>query len=75
MFQGGHNLAIKQALNRPVPNTEVQSQPICFKEDAITLPCNQSRVSILTSVLSVYMLQSKLTDVITIPTPLSVSHD
>ena len=43
-------LAIKQACNRSLPNTKVQSQPQCFNRDSITLHCNQSKVSMLTKV-------------------------
>jgi len=50
MFQRGHNLAIKRALDRSVPNTKAQPQFVCFYKDAITLHCNQSGVSILTKV-------------------------
>ena len=46
------SIAIKQALNGSVPNIEVQSQPVCFNEDTITLHCNHSGVSILTNVFS-----------------------
>ena len=54
------SITIKEALNQSIPNTEVWFQPVCFNEDAITLHCNQSRVSILTSVISVYKLQVKV---------------
>ena len=54
------SLAIKQALSRSLPNTEVQSRPVCFNEDAITLHCNQSQVSIKTDVAEGYMLQVKV---------------
>ena len=53
-------LAFKQARNRSIPNAEVQSQPVCFNEDTISLHCNQSKVSISTSVFEVYMLQVKV---------------
>ena len=62
MFQGGHSLAIKEALNQSVSNTEVGSQPVCFKEDTVTLPCNQSRVFILTCVFRFIYYKLKLTD-------------
>ena len=43
-------VAIKQAINRSIPNTKVWSQPVCFNKDAISLYCNQIGVSILTKV-------------------------
>ena len=67
------SIAIKQALNRSVPNTKLQSQPVCFNEDLITLNCNHNGVSILTNVFSFRCF--KLMEVITIPTLLSISHD
>ena len=53
------SIAIKQALTRSLPNTKVQSQLICFNKYAITLHHNQNRVSILTNVFEVYILQGK----------------
>ena len=69
------SITIKQALNQSIPNTKVWFQPVCFNEDAITLHCNQSRVSILTSVILVYMLQVKVNRHNYNSTILSTSHD
>ena len=44
------SVAFKQGHNRSIPNTKVQSQSVCFNEDAITLQCNQSGVSLSTKV-------------------------
>ena len=54
------SVAIKEAPNPSIPNTELWSQPLCFNENVITLYCNQSRVSILTYVFEVYVLQVKV---------------
>ena len=45
MFQRGHSLAIKQAPNRSLPNTELQLRFICYKLkliDVITIPTSIS---------------------------------
>ena len=55
------SVSIKRAINQALSQMrQAQSQPECFKEDAITVHCNQSGVSILTDVFKVYMLQVKV---------------